>query len=198
MAVTSPTFDPTCPTDAIDGVVELSGTSTVAQLREYQDRAIQGNAIREPVYISCLELDVSYHSVIQSCPPTSTLSCAPLALASLSCENGHGYGHDRGHGGGHARGNAYAYARHRDGLRTRYGCGDGAQLSGRNPNGYDETRTAGRHDYTNSSHSQRQSARIVVGCWHWNVPATKVAVVTSEQIDCDHVRDHGCDRVNVQ
>jgi hypothetical protein len=54
MAVMSPTFDPTCPTDAIGGVVEFSGISTVAQLREYQDKAIQGNAIREPVYISCI------------------------------------------------------------------------------------------------------------------------------------------------
>jgi hypothetical protein len=160
IAVTSPTFDPTCPTDAIDGVVEFSEISAFAQLREYQDRAIQGNAIREPVYISCLELDVSYRSVIKGGPPTSTLFCAPLAPASLICE--HGYGHGRGRGCGCE--NAYAHATHRDGSRMRYGCGDGARSSGRNPNGYGETRTAVRRDYMNSQHSQRQSAQIVVGC----------------------------------
>lgn len=142
----SPTFDPTCSNDPIDAVVGSSGISVCVQLLEYQDRAIQGNATREPVYVSCLELDISYRSVIKSCPLTTTLNYAPLAPASLVS------GHERGDGGGRGgRGHDHAYATHRDESRTRYWYDVAARSSGRilNDDGY-ETRTAVRHDYTSS------------------------------------------------
>lgn len=55
------------------------------------------------------------------------------------------------------------------------------------------------HDYMNSCHSQRRSAPIAVGCWHWYVPGRGEEVVApSEQIDYGRDRDYGCDRVHVR
>lgn len=157
-AVTSPTCEPTFPLDAIDGVDELSGVSVRANVREYQERAIQGNATREPVNISCLELlAASTQPSGESRPPTSTLTDDPHAPAVERSDHAHAHDHDHGYGRGHGcgRGYVYAHATHRDGWRTRYVCDGCARPSERNSNG-DETRRAERPDYTNSLYLQRR------------------------------------------
>ena len=142
----SPTLDPISSNDPIDEVVRSLGISVRAPLREYQDRAIQGNAMSEPVYISCLELDISYSSVSKSCAPTTTLCYDPLVPASLVSGREQGGG-----GGGRRHGHDHAYATHRDESWTRYGYDDGARLSGMtlNDDG-DEIRRVVRHDCTSS------------------------------------------------
>lgn len=102
-AVTSPTCEPTFPLDAIDGVDELSGVSVCAHVREYQERAIQGNAIREPVYISYLELLLAITQPSgESRPPTSTSTDDPHAPAVGGSDHAHAHDHDHGYGRGHS------------------------------------------------------------------------------------------------